>query len=86
MATKQSEALAASEISIRVKRNSIFQVLPFKILRRKTSTGDAPYLVLDRFLDVSELSRIAEEYCLPVESPAGRVFPRGKKEQDFVGL
>jgi len=86
MASKQSEALAAGEISIRVKRSGIFQVLPFKLMRRKTATGEVPYLVLDRFLDVSELLRISEEYCLPIESPAGKVFPRGKKEQDFVGL
>ncbi|MEM4633848.1 MAG: hypothetical protein QW275_01705 [Candidatus Anstonellaceae archaeon] len=84
--SKQKEALSAGEISVRVKRNGIFQVLPFKVVRKDTPTGKVPYLVLDRYLDISELSRVAEEYCLPVQSPAGKVFPRGKKEQDFVGL
>jgi predicted TIM-barrel fold metal-dependent hydrolase len=83
---KQKEALAAQEISIRVKRTGIIQVLPFKVLRRETSLGKVPYLVLDRFLDLSELMRVAEEYQLPVQSPVGKVFPRGKKETDFLGL
>ena len=86
MNEKQKEALAAQEISIRVKRTGIIQVLPFKVLRRETSLGKVPYLVLDRFLDLSELMRVAEEYQLPVQSPVGKVFPRGKKETDFLGL
>jgi len=83
---KQREALEKGEVQIRVKRSGMFQLLPFKLVRKKTSLGEAPYLVLDRFLDMSELIRISEEYGLPVESPAGRIFPRGKKESDFLGL
>ncbi len=83
---KQTEALQKGEISIRVKRSGMFQLLPFKLARRDTPLGKVPYLVLDRFLDLSELMRVSEEYQLPVESPVGKVFPRGKKETDFVGL
>lgn len=64
----------------------MFQLLTFKLVRRDTSLGSVPYLVLDRFLDLSELMRVSEEYQLPVESPVGKVFPRGKKEIDFVGI
>jgi hypothetical protein len=83
---KRQVALQKGEIEIRVKRSGMFQVLPFKVVRKQTPVGQVPYLSLDRFLDLSELLRVAEEYQLPVESPAGRVFPRGKKEGDFAGL
>ncbi len=82
----RKEALLKGEVQIRVKRSGMFQLLPFKVVRKKTPAGEVPYLVLDRFLDMAELSRVAEEYALPVESPAGKVFPRGKKETDFLGL
>ena len=85
-ASKMQEVLKKGEIDVRVKRSGMFQVLTFKIIRKETPLGKVPYLSLDRFLDLSELLRIAEEYQLPVESPSGKVFPRGKKETDFVGL
>jgi len=85
-AEKQSEALSKGEINVRVKRAGMFQVLTFKLARKETPVGKVPYLVLDRLLDMSELVRVAEECQLPVESPACRVFPRGKKESDFAGL
>ena len=83
---KQKEALLKGGISVRVKRSGMFQVLDFRLERKDTPLGKVPYLTLDRMLDLSELVRIAEEYQLPVESPSGRVFPRGKKETDFLGL
>lgn len=83
---QQKEALQKGEISIRVKRAGMFQLLTFKLVRRGTPLGKVPFLALDRFLDLSELMRVAEECQLPVESPVGKVFPRGKKEMDFVGL
>ena len=83
---KRKEALSKGEVIVQVKRNGIFQKLPFKLVRRKTNDGEVPYLFLDRFLDVSELVRVAEEYQLPVESPVGKIYPKGKKEMDFLGL
>jgi len=83
---KRNEVLSKGEVTIRVKRNGVFQQLPFKVVRKKTAAGVVPFLTLDKFLDVSELTRIAEEYRLPVESPVGKVFPNGKRETDFVGI
>ena len=83
---KRNEVLLKGEVVVRVKRNGVFQQLPFKVVRKKTAAGIVPFLTLDKFLDVSELSRIAEEYQLPVESPVGKVFPKGKRETDFVGI
>lgn len=83
---KRAEALSKGEVIVQVKRNGIFQKLPFRLVRRKTNDGEVPYLVLDKFLDVSELVRVAEEYQLPVESPVGKIYPKGKRETDFLGI
>lgn len=82
----QGEALRKGEVEIRCKRSGMFQVLPFKVLRHKTPAGEVPYLTLDKFLDLSELMRISEEYSLPVQAQNGKVYPRGKMEKDFAGL
>jgi len=83
---KQKAALASGGIEVRVKRAGMFQVLPFKVVRHKTPSGEVPYLTLEKFLDLSELMRIAEEYSLPVNAMNGKIYPHGKKESDFVGL
>ncbi|MFA6489852.1 MAG: hypothetical protein WCT52_04180 [Candidatus Micrarchaeia archaeon] len=83
---KRAEALSKGEVVVQVKRNSIMQKLTFRLVRKKTNDGEVPYLVLDKFLDVSELVRVAEEYQLPVESPVGKIYPKGKKEIDFLGI
>lgn len=83
---KRKTALAAGGIEVRVKRAGMFQLLPFKVVRHKTPSGEVPYLTLEKFLDVSELVRIAEEYSLPVNAMNGKIYPRGKKESDFTGL
>jgi hypothetical protein len=83
---KQKQALSFNQIKIRVKRNGMFQLLTFKLIRKQTIGGKVPYLVLDRYLDISELLKIAQEYDLPIETPSGKIFPLGKKEQDFLNL
>lgn len=83
---KQKEILAAGSADIRVKRTGMFQKLTFKIVRHATPVGLVPYITLDKFLDLSELMRIAEEYSLPVQASNGKVYPRGKKEMDFLNL
>lgn len=83
---KRAEALAKGEIDVRVKRTGIFQHVVFKIIRKEIPGGSVPYLKLDKFLDLSELMRISEEYQLPVDAPNGKIYPRGKRESDFAGL
>jgi hypothetical protein len=64
----------------------MFQRLPFKIIREPFPTGPVPFLTSDRFIDLPELVRIAEEYGLPVKAKNGKVFPKGKGAHDFSGL
>jgi hypothetical protein len=83
---KRASALKNGEVEIRVKRMGMYQVLPFKIERRDTPSGKAPYLCSDRAIEMPELVRIANEFDLPVCAQKNRVFPRGKTESDFAGL
>ena len=83
---KRKQALEKGETDVRAKRAGMYQKLTFKVVRKSTPSGDVPYLTLDRFLDLSELIRISEEYSLPVEAKNGKIYPRGKKESDFAGL
>jgi hypothetical protein len=83
---KRASALKSGEVEIRVKRMGMYQVLPFKIDRRQTPTGIVPYLCSDRAIEMPELVRIANEFDLPVCAQKNRVFPRGKTENEFVGL
>ena len=86
MEGKTQQALSAGSVDIRVKRSGMLQLLTFRVVRHKTPSGEVPYLTLGKFLDLSELLRIAEEYQLPVQALNGKVFPRGKKESDFAGI
>ena len=83
---KRAEALQKGEIQIRVKHASMYQLLPFKVVRHMTPVGAVPYLTVDRFIDLNELMKVAEDYSLPVQSPTGKIYPRGKRELDFLGL
>jgi hypothetical protein len=83
---KRKDALAKGEIEVRMNRSGVLQRQPFKLVREKTPVGDVPFLVTEKFLPVIELSKIAEEYGLPVKAATGKVFPRGKKESDFAGV
>jgi len=82
----RKQALAKGEVDIRVKRAGIYQKLTFKVVKHATPVGLIPYLTLDKFLDLSELMRIAEEYSLPVQASNGKIYPKGKREMDFLGL
>ncbi len=83
---RRGETLAKGEIDVRVKRTGMFQHVVFKVVRKDTPVGKVPYLKLDRFLDLSELMRVSEEYQLPIDAPNGKIYPRGKRESDFAGL
>jgi len=83
---KRAEVLKKGEVDIRLKRMGMYQVLPFKIERRDTPLGKVPYLCSDRAIEMPELVRISNEFDLPVCAQKNKVLPRGKMENDYVGL
>ena len=83
---KRAEILSKGELELRVKRAGMYQTLTFKVVRHMTSVGAVPYLTVEKFVDLNELTKISEEYSLPVQAPNGKIYPRGKMELDFIGL
>ena len=83
---KREEILEKGEIKIEVKRSGIKQKLTFIIERENTPNGKVPFLKTEKFVDISELVKIAEEYQLPVKAKNGKIIPKGKMINDFVGL
>ncbi|MCX6776396.1 MAG: hypothetical protein NTY73_00255 [Candidatus Micrarchaeota archaeon] len=80
------DALKAGKVDIRVMRSGTLQFQEFVIKRLPLPIGQYPVLSVDKFIDMSELLRLAEEYQLPVSAKNGTAFPRGKTAKDFVGL
>lgn len=80
------EIIAKGKIDIRVKRSGVIQFQEFIVKKGMSPAGEYPYLFIDKFVDLSALVRVAEEYGLPVTAKNGRVFPRGKMAKDFAHL
>ncbi len=86
LSQKAKEAIAKGAFKIRVVRNGMFQQLTFTV--KKVQLGNLSYVVLstDRQVDISELSKIAEDIGLPVEAQNGKSFPKGTSANDFTDI
>ncbi len=82
----RAKILREGKAEILVKHSSMRQRLPFTVVREKTPVGMVPYLKVERWVDASELLRVAEEADLPVLAPSGKYFPPKKKASDYAGL
>lgn len=80
------DALEKGKADIRVMRSGTLQFQTFEVKRMDSPIGKFPVLFLDKFVDLSELLRIAEEFQLPVFTKNGQIFPKGKSAKDFAGL
>ncbi len=71
---------------IRVVRSGMFQQMTFMV--RRVQLGNITYVELgiDRQVDMSELTRVANEIGLPVEAQNGKAFPNGTSATDFADL
>jgi len=80
------DALKKENVDIRVMRSGTLQFQEFMVKRIPSPVGAYPVLFVDKFVDMSELLRLAEEYQLPISAKNGTVFPKGKTSKDFAGL
>ena len=80
------EVVERGKVEIKVRRAGALQRIEFSA--KRPPIGNMQYLVLftDRFVDLGELVRVAEEVGLPIFAANGKVFPKGKTAADFVGL
>lgn len=79
-------ALKAGKVDIKVMRSGTLQFQEFVVKRIPSPVGAYPVLSVDKFIDMSELLRLAEECQLPISAKNGTAFPRGKTSKDFAGL
>ena len=84
LSAKASDAIRRGSLKIRVIRNGMFQQLTFSV--KKVQLGNVTYVELatDRQVDLSELTRVAGEYGLPIEAQNGKAFPEGTSATDFA--
>jgi len=80
------DALKAGKVDIKVMRSGTLQFQEFVVKRIPSPVGAYPVLFVDKFIDTSELLRLAEEYQLPISAKNGTVFPKGKTSKDFANL
>ena len=73
-------------IKIRVVRSGMFQQLTFTV--KKVKLGNIEYIELftERQIDMSELTRVANEVGLPIQAENGQAFPKGTTAQDFQSI
>lgn len=86
LSAEAAEAIAKGSAVIRVKRAGTLQQVEFKVQRMRSPMGTYPVLLTEKFMDFSELVRIAEQFRLPVQAANATVFPRGTAAKDFTGL
>ncbi len=86
MSAAAQEAIEKGNVELKVWRAGALQRIDFSA--KRLPAGNMQYLTLftDRFVDLGELVRIAEEVGLPIFAANGKVFPRGKTSSDFIGL
>jgi 4-diphosphocytidyl-2-C-methyl-D-erythritol kinase len=83
----REEIIKEGKAELRVQRKgSMFQRVVFTVKKVTTPYGVYPMLFTDRFIDLAELVRLAEQMKLPVQSPSGTAFPKRTTGKDFVGL
>jgi len=80
------EIISKGKIDIKVRRSGMSQFQEFSVKIERGPAGDYPILFIDKFVDLSELMRVAELYKMPVQAKNGRVFPKGKMAGDFAHL
>lgn len=86
LSQRAREIISRGTIKIRVTRSGMLQQMTFTV--KRVQHGNILYVELStqRQIDMSELSRVADEIGLPVEAPNGKAFPKGTSSVDFVGF
>ncbi len=83
LSEKAQEVLKRGEIKLRVYRSGMYQWITFRA--KVVTLGNITYneLHTERMIELTELTKIANEVGLPIEAPNGRAFPTGTSSQDF---
>lgn len=82
----KEEIIAQGYIDLRARVAGIIQSHRFIVQKEKTGFGEILILVTKGNVTVGELARLSEEIQLPLRSPFGTAFPRGKGPKDFINI
>ena len=80
----KDDILKDGYVDMHAKVGGILQTHRFTAQKEKTGFGEMLILVTKGNVASGELARLAEEVQLPLRSPFGTAFPRGKGPKDFV--
>ena len=84
MLPSREEIIKQGFVEIRLRIAGIIQKHHFQIEKEKTVFGDVIYLTTKGKVTPVDLAKLAEELQLPVRSPRGTAFPKGKALSDFA--
>ncbi|MGC9132072.1 MAG: hypothetical protein ACP5HJ_00260 [Candidatus Micrarchaeia archaeon] len=84
MNMNKEEILKNGKIEVQVKRFGQLKREVFEVKYEKLLDKKYPILFLDKFIELNELCRIADEVGLPIKAKNGIAFPKGKTAMDFL--
>ncbi len=71
-------------VKLRILRSGMYQQITFDVKEVKSGNVQYKELFTTRMIDVSELTRVANEVGLPVAAQNAVAFPEGTTVQDFI--
>jgi hypothetical protein len=79
----REQILTRGHIDMQVRVGGILQKHRLTVEKEKTAFGKVVYLSTKVNIPNGELVRMVEELQLPIKTPQGKIFPRGKGPWDF---
>ena len=84
MSLPKEDILKQGYVDLHARVGGILQTHRFIVQKEKTGFGEILILVTKGNVASGELARLAEEVQLPLRSPLGTAFPKGKGPKDFL--
>lgn len=84
MKLSKEQVISQGHTELHARVGGILQSHRFILQKEKTGFGIVSVLVTAGNVPVGELARLADEIGIPLRSPLGIAFPKGKGPKDFV--
>ncbi len=78
------DIIKRGSVKLRILRSGMYQQITFDVKEVKSGNVFYNELFTNRMIDVSELTRVANEVGLPVAAQNAIAFPEGTTMQDFI--
>jgi len=84
MQTALDRIISQGYVDVRIRIGGILQKHRLTVGKEKTAFGEMTRLVSKVDIPAGEMVRLANELQLPIKTPTGKVFPKGKGPADFT--